>query len=66
MLKLLVRVIVAFTLPAIIVYTGICLASPIAWIAACIPLAIKYYKTIDKMSINDLNFLKTKSTELLG
>ncbi|ACD53500.1 multidrug transporter MatE [Clostridium botulinum] len=64
--ELLVRVIVAFTLPTIIGYTGICLASPIAWIAACIPLAIKYYKTINKMSINNLDYSKTESTQLLG
>ena len=47
--ELVVRVIVAFTLPAFIGYTGICLASPIAWIAATIPLSIKYFKTINNM-----------------
>ncbi|SFD17231.1 MATE family efflux transporter [Clostridium uliginosum] len=50
--ELVVRVIVAFTLPTFIGYTGICLASPIAWIAATIPLAIKYFKTINKMLPN--------------
>lgn len=50
--ELLVRVIVAFTLPSIIGFTGICFASPIAWIAATIPLFIKYIKTISKMMKN--------------
>lgn len=48
--ELVVRVVVAFTLPALIGYSGICLASPIAWIAATIPLALAYFKRINNMS----------------
>ncbi|WP_310602490.1 MATE family efflux transporter [Anaerosporobacter sp.] len=44
--ELVARTICAFTLPAIIGFTGICLAGPIAWLAAAIPLAVTYYKTI--------------------
>jgi putative MATE family efflux protein len=47
--ELLVRVVVAFTLPQVLGYTGICLASPIAWIAATIPLAIAYFSKIKKL-----------------
>lgn len=47
--ELVVRVVVAFTLPALIGYAGICLASPIAWIAATIPLSIAYFKRIKTM-----------------
>ncbi|MGL5353753.1 MAG: MATE family efflux transporter, partial [Clostridium sp.] len=47
--ELVVRVVVAFTLPALIGYAGICLASPLAWIGATIPLAIAYFKRINSM-----------------
>lgn len=47
--ELVARFIVAFTLPALLGYTGICLASPLAWIAATIPLAIAYFKKINKL-----------------
>ncbi|PRR79503.1 MATE family efflux transporter [Clostridium vincentii] len=47
--ELVVRVVVAFTLPQLLGYTGICLASPIAWIAATIPLAIAYFMKINKL-----------------
>jgi Na+-driven multidrug efflux pump len=42
----LARVAVAFTLPQLIGFKGICLAGPIAWFAAAIPLAISYYRVI--------------------
>ncbi|MEG1483175.1 MATE family efflux transporter [Clostridium sp.] len=47
--ELVVRVVVAFTLPSLIGYAGICLASPIAWIGATIPLSIAYFKRIKTM-----------------
>ncbi|MGL5084358.1 MAG: MATE family efflux transporter [Clostridium sp.] len=47
--ELVVRVVVAFTLPALIGYAGICLASPLAWIGATIPLAIAYFTRINSM-----------------
>lgn len=42
--ELIARAVVAFTLPKFMGYTGICLADPIAWLAASIPLGIYYYK----------------------
>ena len=47
--ELLARVVVAFTLPSLIGYAGICLASPLAWIAATIPLAFAYFKRINNL-----------------
>lgn len=42
--ELIARAIVAFTLPSFIGYTGICLADPVAWLSAAIPLGIYYFK----------------------
>lgn len=47
--ELLARAAIAFTLPKFIGFTGICLSDPIAWISACIPLMITYYKKIKKI-----------------
>lgn len=47
--ELLARAIVAFTLPKIIGFTGICLSDPIAWIAASVPLIITYNNKIRKI-----------------
>ena len=44
--ELVARAIVAFTLPAYIGFTGICLSDPLAWIAAAVPLGLVYYKRI--------------------
>ena len=41
--------VVSFTLPGWIGFTGICLAGPIAWMAAAIPLGITYFIEIKKM-----------------
>lgn len=41
-LELVSRLVVSLTLPAFFGYTGICLASPIAWTTAIIPLIIRY------------------------
>lgn len=43
------RALVAFTLPEFLDFFGICLADPIAWIAASVPLALYYHKTIKKL-----------------
>lgn len=45
--EMVARTVAAFTLPLIIGFTGIALADPAAWIAACIPLMITYHKRID-------------------
>lgn len=47
--ELLARAIVAFTLPKLIGFVGICLSDPIAWIAAAVPLVITYYIKINKI-----------------
>ena len=44
--ELIARAIVAFTLPQYIGFFGICLADPVAWLAASIPLGITYFKRI--------------------
>lgn len=46
--ELLARTVCSFTLPVAIGFAGICLAGPIAWIAATIPLAVAYYVVIKK------------------
>lgn len=47
--ELIARSIVAFTLPEALGFAGICLAGPIAWMAAAIPLCITYIIVIRKM-----------------
>ena len=42
--ELVARAVVAFTLPKVLEFMGICLADPVAWFAAVIPLAYTYYK----------------------
>lgn len=52
--ELIARTVCAFTLPAIIGFTGICLAGPMAWLAATIPLAFAYHiiiKQFDKVNL---------------
>ncbi len=48
--ELIARSIVAFTLPHVIGYTGICLSDPAAWLSAAIPLAIAYKIKINKIT----------------
>ncbi|MBO5353936.1 MAG: MATE family efflux transporter [Lachnospiraceae bacterium] len=47
--ELIARGVVSFTLPAVLGFTGICLAGPVAWMAAAIPLGITYFIEIKKM-----------------
>ena len=42
--ELVARAVVAFTLPTVLEFMGICLADHVAWFAAVIPLAYTYYK----------------------
>lgn len=46
--ELIARVIVSYTLPKHIGYIAVCLAGPLAWFAAVIPLAITYYSCKNK------------------
>ena len=48
--ELVARSIVAFTLPALIGYAGICLAGPMAWIAAALPLMFDYFRKVNSIS----------------
>lgn len=52
--ELLARTIVAFTLPLFLGYFGVCLAGPMAWIAACIPLILDYIKKINTLSESEV------------
>lgn len=47
--ELIARAIVAFTLPRYLEFWGICLADPVAWLAAAIPLGITYFKRIKSL-----------------
>ena len=51
--ELIARAIVAFTLPKVIGFTGICLSDPLAWIAASVPLMITYYRKMKKIDIEN-------------
>lgn len=51
--ELVARTIVAFTLPGIIGYVGVCLASPVAWFAAAIPLILDYMSKMKKLTNSD-------------
>ena len=48
-MELIMRTIVSFTLPALLSFVGICLASPAAWIGATVWLMYSYSKTIKKV-----------------
>lgn len=47
--ELIARTVVSFTLPQVMGFTGICLAGPLAWVAASVPLGITYFIVIKKM-----------------
>lgn len=49
--ELAARTIASYTLPGIFGYAGICIAGPLAWIAATIPLAIAYFVIIKDFKI---------------
>ncbi|MBC8631735.1 MATE family efflux transporter [[Eubacterium] tenue] len=51
--ELVARTVVSFTLPLAIGYTGVCLAGPFAWIAACIPLMIEYFRKINILNASE-------------
>lgn len=53
------RLAAALTLPQLIGYAGICLASPLAWIAAAVPLTVKYLVMLKKGQLEQL-YQKTR------
>ena len=52
--ELIARGLVAFILPKFLDYTGICLADPVAWLSASIPLGIYYFKKMKSIEKQDL------------
>lgn len=52
--ELVARAVVSFALPALIGYAAICIAGPVAWVAAAVPLMLDYFKKIKTLS-NDFN-----------
>ena len=48
-MELIMRTGVAFTLPGLIGYTGICLASPFAWIGAAVWLLYSYFRVMPRL-----------------
>ena len=50
--ELVARCIVSYTLPDRLGYVGVCLAGPVAWIAAMVPLCITYFIVIKRMSVS--------------
>ena len=52
--ELIARALVAFTLPSVIGFTGICLSDPVAWRAAAVPLMITYYRKMNKIESENI------------
>ncbi|MDD2955657.1 MAG: MATE family efflux transporter [Oscillospiraceae bacterium] len=52
--EFLARLAAALILPGLIGYAGICLASPLAWIAAAVPLTAKYLAMLKKGQLQKL------------
>lgn len=48
--ELVARCVVSFTLPETMGFVGVCLAGPVAWVAAMVPLGITYYIIVGKMN----------------
>lgn len=64
--ELVARAVVAYTLPALIGFSGICLADPAAWIAAFTPLIIVYRIKIRKLEAKHHYFNNENKDEALG
>lgn len=54
--ELVARMAVAFTLPSFIGYAGICFASPMAWLAAAVPLILEFIRRIKIMLSEDKSY----------
>lgn len=48
-MELVMRIFAALVLSAVLGFAGACLANPLAWIGACIPLGVNYYTTMKKL-----------------
>ncbi|MBR1730123.1 MAG: MATE family efflux transporter [Selenomonadaceae bacterium] len=54
-MELIMRVLAAVFLVDIFGYAGACMASPLAWLGACIPLSISFFLTRNRMCKEHLN-----------
>ena len=54
-MELIMRVLAAIFLVDIFGYAGACMASPLAWLGACIPLSISFFLTRNRMCKEHLN-----------
>ena len=48
-MELIMRTLVAFTLPGLLGYQGVCFASPFAWIGATVWLLWSYFRTMPRL-----------------
>lgn len=48
-MELIMRVAAALILAEFMGYTGVCLSNPLAWLGACIPLSIAYFRTAKRL-----------------
>lgn len=51
-MELVMRIFAAMVLSAAFGFAGACLANPLAWVGACVPLGINYYYTMKKLETN--------------
>ena len=64
-MELIMRTLVAFTLPGLLGYQGVCLASPFAWIGATVWLLWSYFKTMPKLQAkHDAQSIELKELKL--
>lgn len=52
--ELVARTIASFTLPDVIGFKGVCLAGPIAWVSAMVPLLVTYIIYMVKFKKKDI------------
>ena len=58
-MELVMRVVAAIFLVDYLGYAGACMASPLAWIGACVPLAIAYFITRKDIKYNNITEVKS-------
>lgn len=51
-MELIMRAFAAIFLTGILGFSGACIANPLAWLGACIPLTIAYYHTVKKIKVD--------------
>ncbi|MBR6906913.1 MAG: MATE family efflux transporter, partial [Selenomonadaceae bacterium] len=63
-MELIMRVAAAIGLVAVWGYMGACMANPLAWIGACIPLAISFYLTRKRLRRAHARMLEIQNRKL--